>query len=42
MYYGKDGWKVYDVAANGNSAVNYYRQKFSRVRGRPAPYRGRI
>lgn len=42
MYHGKDGWKVYDVAANGNSAVNYYRQKFSRVSGRPVPYRGRI
>jgi phospholipid transport system substrate-binding protein len=42
MYRGKDGWKVYDVAANGNSAVNYYRQKFSRVWGRSAPYRGRI
>ena len=42
MYYGKGGWKVYDVAANGNSAVNYYRQKLSRVWGRPAPYRGRI
>ncbi len=42
MYHGKEGWKVYDVAANGNSAVNYYRQKFSRVRGRPAPYGGRI
>lgn len=42
MYYGKDGWKVYDVAANGNSAVNYYRQKLARVWGRPAPYSGRI
>ncbi len=42
MYHGKEGWKVYDVAANGNSAVNYYRQKFSRTRGRPAPYGGRI
>ena len=42
MYYGKGGWKVYDVAANGNSAVNYYRQKLSRVWGRPSPYRGRI
>ena len=42
LYRGKDGWKVYDVAANGNSAVNYYRQKFSRVWNRPAPYPGRI
>jgi len=49
MRYGKEGWRVYDVAANGNSAVNYYRQKLARVWGRPAPgssrpmpFRGRI
>ena len=42
LYRSKDGWKVYDVSANGNSAVNYYRQKFNRVWRRPAPYQGRI
>ncbi len=29
LHQGTDGWKVYDVAANGNSAVSYYRQKFA-------------
>ncbi len=24
-----DAWKVYDVSANGNSAISYYRQKFA-------------
>ena len=43
LYRGKDGWRVYDVAANGNSAVNYYRQKLSRTWRRPAPpYPGRM
>ncbi len=29
LYRSADGWKVYDVVANGNSAVSYYRQKFA-------------
>ncbi|MET0066800.1 MAG: ABC transporter substrate-binding protein [Candidatus Thiodiazotropha sp.] len=29
FYRGKDGWKVFDVAANGNSALAYYRQYFT-------------
>lgn len=29
MYRGSDGWKVYDVASNGQSAVGYYRQYFA-------------
>jgi phospholipid transport system substrate-binding protein len=29
MYRGKQGWKVYDVAANGQSAVAHYRRQFS-------------
>jgi phospholipid transport system substrate-binding protein len=28
LYKGKDGWKVYDVSANGSSALVYYRQYF--------------
>ncbi|MES9955918.1 MAG: ABC transporter substrate-binding protein [Sedimenticola sp.] len=28
FYRGDNGWKVYDVEANGNSAVAYYRQYF--------------
>lgn len=42
MYRGEDGWKIYDVVANGNSAVNYYRQKVARVWARPMPYGGRM
>jgi phospholipid transport system substrate-binding protein len=42
LYRGADGWKVYDVAANGSSAVNYYRQKLARAWDRPAPYGGRM
>jgi phospholipid transport system substrate-binding protein len=30
LYYGREGWKVYDVVANGSSAVSYYRQRFLR------------
>ena len=30
FYHGKDGWKVFDVSANGSSALAYYRQYFSR------------
>jgi phospholipid transport system substrate-binding protein len=29
FYRSNDGWKVYDVVANGNSAVNHYRNEFS-------------
>ncbi len=28
FYKGKDGWKVFDVKADGNSAVVYYRDQF--------------
>lgn len=31
MYKGEGGWKVYDVVANGRSAVAYYRTRFQRV-----------
>ena len=31
FYRSKQGWKVFDVAANGNSAVAYYRQNFKRM-----------
>jgi phospholipid transport system substrate-binding protein len=33
FYRGRDGWKVFDVAANGSSALSYYRQYFSRRMG---------
>ncbi len=42
LYHGAEGWKVYDVAANGNSAVNYYRQRFARNWSQSMPYPGRI
>lgn len=29
LYRGREGWKVYDVVANGNSAVAHYRHEFS-------------
>jgi phospholipid transport system substrate-binding protein len=38
FYRSKGGWKVFDVAANGSSALTYYRQHFSR---RMATYRPR-
>ena len=28
FYLGKDGWKIFDVKAGGNSAVVYYRKQF--------------
>ncbi|MEN8169850.1 MAG: ABC transporter substrate-binding protein [Pseudomonadota bacterium] len=31
LYRGKAGWKVYDVVANGVSAVNHYRNEFSQL-----------
>jgi hypothetical protein len=33
MYKAADGWKVYDVEANGRSVVAHYRTQM----GRPAP-----
>ena len=30
MYQSSDGWKVYDVSANGRSVSSYYRQQFRR------------
>ncbi len=30
FYRGKSGWKVFDVSANGNSAISFYRQYFAR------------
>lgn len=35
FYKGKDGWKIFDVKAGGNSAVVYYRNQF-RSHYRPA------
>ena len=42
MYRSADGWKVYDVIANGRSAVAYYRQQSQRssVPARSGPYGG--
>ena len=31
FYRGESGWKVYDVVANGNSAVSFYRKEFSKL-----------
>jgi phospholipid transport system substrate-binding protein len=31
LYRGKEGWKVYDVVANGVSAVSHYRNEFSQL-----------
>ncbi|MEJ2388514.1 MAG: ABC transporter substrate-binding protein [Chromatiaceae bacterium] len=41
MYRSKAGWKVYDVVANGRSAVAYYRVQFNRsgFGGSPPPSR---
>lgn len=33
FYLGRDGWKIFDVSANGNSALVYYRQYFNRMHG---------
>ena len=40
MYKSDEGWKVYDVVANGRSAVAYYRAEFNRqsAPGQPNPY----
>ncbi|MCB1882186.1 MAG: ABC transporter substrate-binding protein, partial [Gammaproteobacteria bacterium] len=41
FYLAEDGWKVFDVAANGSSAVMHYRQQFRQMmRERMMPYRG--
>ncbi|MDZ7753920.1 MAG: ABC transporter substrate-binding protein [Gammaproteobacteria bacterium] len=32
FYRGNSGWKVFDVTANGISAVSYYRQQFNQMR----------
>ena len=41
FYPSRDGWKIFDVSANGSSAVMYYRQHFSqRMQRRGAPGRG--
>lgn len=38
MYRGQDGWKVFDVSSNGQSAVNFYRQYFaSKLRQQQPP-----
>lgn len=37
MYRSADGWKVYDVIANGRSVSAYYRTKFSRASAPPRP-----
>jgi phospholipid transport system substrate-binding protein len=36
MYRSKDGWKIYDIVANGRSAVAFYRQESRRSRS-PIP-----
>ncbi len=42
FYRGNEGWKVFDVAANGSSALVYYRQQFKRsLRQRNTPAWGR-
>ena len=38
FYRGRDGWKVYDVAANGLRATSVYREYFAR-QSRPGPAR---
>ena len=37
FYKGKAGWKVYDVAANGQSAVAHYRREFRSLMRRAGP-----
>jgi phospholipid transport system substrate-binding protein len=40
MYRAEDGWKVYDVMANGRSAASFYRVQFNRATsaGQPMTY----
>lgn len=42
FYHSKDGWKVFDVSANGSSALSYYRQYFANLMRAqdPRAYRG--
>jgi len=40
FYHSSDGWKVFDVSANGNSALMYYRQYFRQQMRQRAPQRG--
>ncbi len=40
FYRSESGWKVFDVAANGNSALAYYRQHFLNQMRSQAPNRG--
>ena len=40
FYKAQDGWKVYDVMANGQSAVLYYRRQFRGLMMPPRQYRG--
>lgn len=41
FYRGKDGWKVFDVSANGSSALVHYRQYFTRLQYQQRPQWGR-
>ncbi len=40
LYRGNDGWKVFDVVANGSSAVVYYRDYFRNAFRRGGPGAG--
>jgi phospholipid transport system substrate-binding protein len=43
LYYRDGVWKIYDVSANGNSAVSFYRRKFAgAVRMMSGPASGRV
>ena len=41
FYRGDDGWKVFDVSANGSSALVHYRQYFTRLQYQQRPQWGR-
>jgi phospholipid transport system substrate-binding protein len=41
MYLSADGWKVFDVVANGRSAASFYRARFRRATS-PSPYASRF
>ena len=41
FYRGKDGWRVFDVSANGSSALVHYRQHFTRLQYQQRPRWGR-
>lgn len=40
LYPGQNGWKIYDVAANGMSAIQYYRQNAGQLLRGAAPAMG--